>query len=50
MEVVPENLNEAVADLETRFLLNLDEDELKFSDRLFFQLEQAWWYYEDFLA
>ena len=37
-------------DVESRFLYNLPESELSQSDRLFFQIEQAWWFYEDFKA
>ena len=42
-------VQEAIEDLETRFLLMLSDEELEVSDRLFFQIEQAWWFYEDFL-
>ena len=44
------NLDQALEDVEARFLYNLPESELNSSDRLFFQLEQAWWFYEDFIA
>jgi len=43
-------LVEAFEDLEARFLLNLPKEELETSHRLFFQIEQAYWFYEDFLA
>lgn len=43
------NLQEAVDDIEVRFLVILTKAEIELSDRLFFQLEQAWWFYEDFL-
>ena len=43
-------LETCLQDVETRFLLNLPESELQQSERLFFQIEQAWWYYEDFFA
>ncbi len=49
----PETLlafNEALEDVHTRFILNLPEEELSSSDRLFFQMEQAWWFYEDFIC
>ncbi|GBG29035.1 mRNA decapping complex subunit 2 [Hondaea fermentalgiana] len=49
-EDVPESLDEAFEALEFRFLLNLPEQELETADRLFFQIEQAHWFYEDFLA
>ncbi|GMI45452.1 hypothetical protein TrCOL_g1805 [Triparma columacea] len=45
-----EALTDALEDIQTRFLLNLPENELSSADRIFFQLEQAHWYYEDFLA
>lgn len=44
------SLDAAMLEIEARFLLNLPEEELASVDRLFFQLEQAYWYYEDFLA
>ena len=43
-------LDAAMLEVEARFLLNLPEEELASVERLFFQLEQAHWYYEDFLA
>ena len=49
----PETLkafHEALEDVETRFILNLPPEELATPDRLFFQLEQAWWYYEDIIC
>lgn len=49
----PETLkafHEALEDVETRFILNLPHEELATPDRLFFQLEQAWWYYEDIIC
>ena len=45
-----QSLNDALEDVEARFLYNLPESELNQVDRLFFQLEQAWWFYEDFMA
>jgi len=30
--------------------LNVPQDELSTSERIFFQLEQAWWYYEDLIC
>lgn len=36
--------------VEIRFLLNIPEEELQSVDRLFFQIEQAHWFYEDFFA
>jgi len=37
-------------ELHTRFILNLPSNELNTSERIFFQLEQAWWYYEDMIC
>ncbi len=42
--------HDALEDVHTRFILNLPEEELTSSDRLFFQIEQAWWFYEDFIC
>jgi mRNA-decapping enzyme subunit 2 len=39
---------DALDDVHTRFLLNLPPEELETSDRIFFQLEQAYWFYDDF--
>lgn len=51
-EATPEAIAQAYEDLlddvHTRFLLNLPPEELATSDRIFFQLEQAWWFYDDF--
>ncbi|CAM9665427.1 unnamed protein product [Choristocarpus tenellus] len=43
-------LEDALLDVQVRFVLNLPEAEMSSADRLFFQLEQAWWFYEDFIA
>lgn len=40
----------ALDDVETRFLYNCPEEELQQPERLFMQVEQAWWFYEDFYA
>lgn len=40
----------ALEDVHTRFILNLPPEELATTDRIFFQLEQAWWYYEDIIC
>ena len=37
-------LRKAMEDIYSRFLLNLPEEELNTVERLFFQIEQAWWY------
>ena len=41
---------DALDEVHTRFILNLPQSELQSSDRIFFQLEQAWWFYDDFLC
>ena len=38
----------ALDDVHTRFILNLPPNELASADRIFFQLEQAYWFYDDF--
>jgi len=43
-----EEFLEALDDVHSRFILNLPMAELSSSDRIFFQLEQAFWFYEDF--
>ena len=40
--------NMALDDVHTRFILNLPSNELSTADRIFFQLEQAYWFYDDF--
>ncbi|KAL7533896.1 hypothetical protein ACHAWF_004658 [Thalassiosira exigua] len=41
---------EAMDDVHARFVLNLPDEELASAPRIFFQLEQAWWFYDDFLC
>lgn len=41
---------EALEDVHTRFILNLPASEIATSERIFFQIEQAWWFYEDFVC
>lgn len=41
---------DALEDVHTRFLLNLPEEELATADRILFQIEQAWWFYEDWIC
>ena len=43
-------LDHCLDDVESRFLYSLPDSELQSPDRLFFQIEQAWWFYEDFFA
>ncbi|OBZ78939.1 mRNA decapping complex subunit 2 [Grifola frondosa] len=40
---------EVLEDLSSRFILNLPEEELASLERVCFQVEQAHWYYEDFI-
>ncbi|KAI9907709.1 hypothetical protein PsorP6_004522 [Peronosclerospora sorghi] len=44
------SLAEVMDELQSRFLVNLPESELISSERLFFQIEQCYWFYEDFYA
>src|SRR4051812_1327213 len=41
---------EVMDELQSRFLMNLPATELAASERLFFQIEQCYWFYEDFYA
>jgi mRNA-decapping enzyme subunit 2 len=43
-------VEKCLEDVEVRFLYCLPEEEFMQADRLFFQIEQAWWFYEDFYA
>ena len=45
-----EEYQDILDELHTRFILNLPSEELNTSERIFFQLEQAWWYYEDMIC
>jgi mRNA-decapping enzyme subunit 2 len=40
---------EVLEDLSSRFILNLPDDELSTLERVSFQVEQAHWFYEDFI-
>ncbi|KAL1737217.1 Dcp2, box A domain-containing protein [Schizophyllum commune] len=40
---------DVIEDLSSRFILNLPPDELESLERVSFQVEQAHWYYEDFI-
>ena len=42
------SLEEVLDDVCVRFLLNIPEEELESFERLFFQLEEAHWFYRDF--
>ena len=42
------NMPGVLAELEFRFLANLPEEELNDAVRVFMQIEQAHWFYEDF--
>lgn len=43
------NLQDVLEDLSSRFILNLPDQELHSIERICFQVEQAHWYYEDFV-
>ena len=45
-EVAFAAFEDALDDVHSRFILNLPANELSSADRIFFQLEQAHWYYE----
>ena len=49
-EEVDKAYEEALDDVHTRFILNLPPEELASTNRIFFQLEQAWWFYDDFIC
>ncbi len=49
-EEVDKAFEEALDDVHTRFILNLPPEELASTNRIFFQLEQAWWFYDDFIC
>ena len=36
-------------DLASRFVLNIPKDDFQSPERVLFQIEQSWWFYEDFL-
>jgi len=44
------NMPDVLAELEFRFLANLPEEELNDAVRVFMQIEQAHWFYEDFFV
>lgn len=43
------DLQTVFEDLMSRFIINVPEQELRSTERICFQIEQAHWYYEDFL-
>ncbi|KAF9507258.1 hypothetical protein BS47DRAFT_1304249 [Hydnum rufescens UP504] len=43
------SIDEVLEDLSSRFILNLPEEELVSVERICFQVEQAHWYYEDYI-
>ncbi len=45
-----EHFLDCLDEVHTRFILNVPPEELSTSERIFFQLEQAWWYYEDLIC
>jgi mRNA-decapping enzyme subunit 2 len=49
-EVKNPTMEEVMDELQSRFLVNLPATELSSSERLFFQIEQCYWFYEDFYA
>ncbi|KAL5495271.1 DCP2 [Sanghuangporus weigelae] len=43
------SLDDVLEELSTRFIMNLPDTELESVERMCFQVEQAHWYYEDFM-
>lgn len=43
-----ESLGDVLLDLAVRFILNCPKEDLSTAERLFFQIEEAHWFYEDF--
>ncbi|KAJ3069963.1 mRNA-decapping enzyme subunit 2 [Podochytrium sp. JEL0797] len=43
------NFNEVLEDLQSRFIINVPVDELSSVERICFQIEQAHWFFEDFI-
>ncbi|GJJ68193.1 mRNA-decapping enzyme subunit 2 [Entomortierella parvispora] len=41
--------NNVLDDLSSRFIINVPDEELASVERIFFQIEQAHWFYEDFI-
>lgn len=44
----PKSFSDVLADLTVKFILNCPEEEHESFDRLFFQIEEAFWFYLDF--
>ncbi|KAG5370317.1 mRNA-decapping enzyme subunit 2 [Yarrowia sp. C11] len=43
------SLKECIQDLVVRFIINVPKEDLQTIERIFFQIEEAQWYYEDFV-
>ncbi|KAI9144297.1 Dcp2, box A domain-containing protein [Paraphysoderma sedebokerense] len=43
------SLDDVLTDLSSRFIINVPEEELSSVERICFQIEQAHWFYEDFI-
>ena len=39
---------DALDDVHTRYIVNMPDEDFEDANRIFFQLEQAWWFYDDF--
>ncbi|KAJ3129630.1 mRNA-decapping enzyme subunit 2 [Nowakowskiella sp. JEL0407] len=48
MSYPAQTLEEVLEDLQSRFIINVPEEELSSVERICFQIEQAHWFYEDF--
>ncbi|OMH85165.1 mRNA decapping complex subunit 2, partial [Zancudomyces culisetae] len=44
------DMQEVIDDLSTRFIINIPREELSTIERIFFQIEEAHWFYEDFIV
>ncbi|KAJ3053442.1 mRNA-decapping enzyme subunit 2 [Rhizophlyctis rosea] len=49
MSFVNMSFEEVLDDLQSRFIINIPEEELSSVERICFQIEQAHWFYEDFV-
>ena len=48
--VIHPTIDEVFEEIQVKFLSTMPEEELQVPARLFNELEQAWWFYEDFYA
>ncbi|OLY82973.1 mRNA decapping complex subunit 2 [Smittium mucronatum] len=48
--IVYNSIHDALDDLSIRFIINVPEEELGSVERIFFQIEESHWFYEDFIV